>query len=191
MKKTIYGSFLLFLLLTCSQEQKSTQKYFDFTGLIEDQVSQLSQRCRVLDKTAAMGDEKSDSTFLPSLSGWATELEIFRDLELINKPTFKGEYVITDPLDDTKSNLKIREYAATTAPVPSIKFYYQDQFERLRKIEAAVTERNLLYSTRRILVMEFDEEDGKPLLIRYSMTGLQKMVFSDTLRFSVIGQINW
>lgn len=193
MKTSPYGNWLLlfFFTVACSQDQKSTHIYFDFEGLIDDQINQLSQRCRVLDKMADMDGVKSDSTFLPSTKGWTTELEIFRELELINKPTYKDAYAITDPVEDTKSNLLIRQYTAASAPVSFVKFYYQDQFSRLRKIKATMSQRNYLFSTQRQLVMEFDEEDGKPLLIRYSVNGFQKMILSDTVRFSVQGQIDW
>ena len=76
-------------------------------------------------------------------------------------------------------------------PLHLIKFYYQNEFSRLKKIEAAITAKNLLYTTSRALVLEFEEEDGKPQLIRYSMNGFQKMVFTDTVRFSVHGQVDW
>lgn len=193
MKTATGGRWVLLFLLAaaCTQEQKSTQKYFDFDALIDDQISQLSQRGRVLEKVAAMAADQSDSTFLPSGKGWESELEIFRDLELINKPAFKDVYKIEDPLYDTKSNLKIRQYAASEAPLHLIKFYYQNEFLHLKKIEATITEKNLLYTTSRALIMEFDEEDGKPQLIRYSMDGFQKMVFNDTVRFSVQGQVDW
>lgn len=193
MKLRTGGHYMLlfFLTVACAHEQKSTQKYFDFDGLIDDQVNQLRQRGRVLEKVAAMAADQTDSTFLPSEKGWKSELEIFRDLELMNKPAYRDVYRIEDPIEDAKSNLKIRQYVASAVPLHLIKFYYQNEFSRLKKIEATITEKNLLYTTSRALVMEFEEEDGKPQLIRYSMNGFQKMVFTDTVRFSVHGQVDW
>ncbi len=193
MKTIKFGGLLILFLLSgaCSEKPKSSEKYFDFDGLLEDQIDQLSQRSRVLDKMVDMGGEKSDSTFLPSGAGWNSELEIFRNLELINRPTYKGAYAIADPLADAKSNLKIREYTAMSSPVPLVRFYYQDQFERIKKIEAVITRNNFLFKSRRLLTMEFDEDDGKPLLIRYSMKGFQKMILTDTVHFSLQGQIDW
>ena len=193
MKKTIllHWAFAALLVVACSQEHKSNKKYFDFDGLIDDQVSQLSQRVRVLDKMADMSGVKSDSTFLPSSKGWESELEIFRELEIINRPAYQKIYTVEDGLEDTKSNLKIRRYSSGASPVSSVKFYYQNEFDTLKRIEADIVEKNLLYTNSRTLVLEFDEEDGKPLLIRYAMNGFQKMVFSDPVRFSVSGEIDW
>lgn len=183
---------LLFLFASaCSHEQKSTQKFFDFDGLIDEQINKLSQRKRVLDKVASVSGDKSDSTFLPSVEGWESELGIFRQLELINKPTYRNSYQVEGPLEDTKSNLKIRQYVGPSTPMPLVKFYYQNEFTHLKKIEAAVTERNLLFTNSRSLSMEFDEEEGKPALIRYTVNGYQKMILGDTVRFSVLGQIDW
>ena len=183
---------LLFLLAAaCSQEQKTTVKFFDFDGLIDEQISQLSQRMRVLDKVANMSTTQSDTAFLPSVKGWGSELEIFRQLETFNKPTYRNVYKVIDSVKDTRSNLKIRQYLAADAPIPVLRFYYQDEFSRLRKIDAEITETNPLYSTHRLLTMEFDEEEGKPMLARYSMIGYQKMILRDTVRFSVQGQIDW
>ncbi len=192
MKTVNRGRWLLLILLAgCSQEKKSTEKYFDFDGLIDNQISQLSQRMRVLEKITEMSGISSDTTFLPSVKGWGSELEIFRQLEIINKPIYREVYKVEDPVEDPNSNLKIRYYAAASAPVPSIKFYYQNEFSNLKKIEAVIHEKNILYTTQRQLVIEFDEEEGERLIARYGMKGFQKMIFRDTVRFSVQGQIDW
>lgn len=184
-------TLLLLFASACSREQKSTQKYFDFDGLIEEQISKLGQGKRVLDKVASVSGHESDSTFLPSAQGWESELGIFRQLEMINKPAYQNAYKVEGPIADTKSNLKIRRYVGPSTPMPVVKFYYQNEFAHLRKIEATVTERNLLYTNSRSLRMEFDEEEGQTALIRYAMSGYQKMILGDTVRYSVQGQINW
>jgi|SRR6185295_8223112 len=190
--RTLGVYILLFLLIACRQNQKSNQKYFDFDRLIDDQISELSQRKRVLDKVVDIGGDKSDTTFLPSVGGWTTELEIFRELEKINKPASQPVYKIEDQVEDTKSNLLIRRYVADSEPVPVIEFYYQKEFAQLKKIEASIGEKNVLYTAHRVLKLEFDEgEEGHPLLIRYSVDGFQKMIMRDTVRISMTGEIDW
>ncbi len=193
MKIPTRGGFVILLFIAaCSQEHKSNQKYFDFDRLIDDQISEMNQRKRVLDKTADMEGIQSDTTFLPSGKGWESELEIFRELEKINKPAYRNTYLVTDPVKDTRSNLLIRRYAAPSEPVSIVEFYYQSEISHLKKIEASITEKNILYTTHRILKMEFEEgEDGRPLLIRYSLNGFQKMFLQDTVRLSMQGQIDW
>jgi hypothetical protein len=192
MKTIKYGTLGLLILIVgaCAQERTSTKKFFDFNGLIDEQISQLSQQARVLDKEAQMSTTLSDTAFLPSANAWEAELEMFRQLETLNKPTFQNAYQIEDPVKDTRSNLKIRQYKAQEAPITEVRFYYQDEFSRLKKIDAKITEKNLLFTSHRDLTMEFDEKDGKPLLIRYGMRGYQKMILRDTVRFSVQGEID-
>jgi len=126
------------------------------------------------------------------MKGWETELEIFRELEKINKPAFRKAYTITDSLKDTKSNLMIRRYGATEEPMPRVEFFYMTEFAHLRKIEASITEKNLLYTSHRVLKMEFEEgELGRPLLMGYSINGFQKMFLRDTVRLSMQGHIDW
>jgi hypothetical protein len=175
----------------CNNAAVSTQKFFDFDGLITAQVQQLDQSKGVLEKSVTMDLTKSDSIYRPSAKAWESELEIFRDLEIINRPTYRDAYKLDDPLPDATSNLKIRQYVCDKAPLHLVRFYYQNEFSSLKKIEAGFTEKNILYSTSRSLLMEFEEHNGKPQLINYSMKGFQKMVFSDTVRFSVQGHIAW
>ncbi len=142
MKTTIRGGWILLLLWAgaCAQEKQPTVKFFDFQGLIDEQVRQLSQHGRALDKTSQVKDTHSDSTYVPTQDDWAAELELFIQLENINKPSFKSGYQIKDPVKDTKSNLKIREYISEKAPIRSVKFYYHENFAQLKKIEATVRE---------------------------------------------------
>ncbi|MEJ0057356.1 MAG: hypothetical protein WDN75_17890 [Bacteroidota bacterium] len=108
--------YLSVLLVACSTEQKPAPKFFDFEGLISEQVSQLNQLKRALIKTAVVKGQESDSTYLPSAKGWEAELEVFRQMEMLNKPNYRSEYKIVDPVKDIRSNLKIREYISLNAP---------------------------------------------------------------------------
>jgi hypothetical protein len=185
------GWIVILFCVACNHAPVSTQKFFDFDGLIDDQVEQLDQSRGVLEKSVKMGLNGTDSTYVPSAKGWESELEIFRDLEIINRPTYRDAYKLDDPLPDIASNLKVRQYVSVKSPLHLVRFYYQNEFGNLKKIEAAFTEKNILYSTSRSLLMEFDDHNGKPQLTHYAMDGFQKMVLSDTVRFSVQGNIDW
>jgi hypothetical protein len=182
---------ILYFGIACNPATVSHEKFFDFEKLVSDQVSLLTKSRGVLEKAVTMGLTASDTTYQPTLKAWESELEMFRDLEIINRPTYHDAYTIDDPLSDVTSNLKIRQYVSDKAPVHLMRFYYRNELGNLKKIEADFSEKNILYFTSRSLIMEFDEHDGKPQLIHYSMEGFQKMVFSDTVKFSVRGNINW
>ncbi|MBY0436474.1 MAG: hypothetical protein K2U26_20465 [Cyclobacteriaceae bacterium] len=185
------GVWVLLLFASCTEKTNRVVNVINFDSLLEVQVQQLSQRKRVLDKTASLSGTESDTTLVPSTQVWEAELEIFKQLQNVNKPTYKDAYVLTDGIADANSNLTIRQYLASAAPVSSLQFYYQDDFAQLKKVEAIISEHNMLRTTHRNLTLEFEEEDGRPVLNRYAIKGFQKLVFTDTVRFAIEGQIDW
>ena len=190
MRVKISGWWLLLVLLTaCAEEKKSQNKYFDFDKLIDDQIVLLTEQQRVLVKAATLDGAAQDTVFQPSKQGLEMELEAFRLLETINKPAFQQSYKVADALEDPVSNLKIHEFTSHEARVTSVRLYYHNDLSQLKKIECAVVQQNLLYSNRDRLIMQFDDENGKTVLTGYSMSGYQKMILGDTVRFSIQGLI--
>lgn len=183
----------LVFLLSCSRATPKTEsnQSLDIDQLLETQITQLGQHKNVLDKEADVDGTRSDSTFVPTPEIWKSELEIFRQLNLINKPIHKGAYLKEGPLDDTRSNLKILQYSSTTSRLISLKIYYQNDPRQFKRIEGLLHETNQLYTNDRSLTLEFDDDNGKPLLVSYSVVGFQKVAVRDTVKFYVRGHINW
>jgi hypothetical protein len=170
----------------CNQQPENVKMYFNFDSLVNMQLEHLVRKNAVIEKKAVMGIHKDDSVFTPDSITWENELEIFRHLDVINKPVNTRIYVIKDGIADDRSNLTIRTYQATrNAQVRELKFYYQDTFDKLRKIEAVTNEFTTLYSNTRNLSMEFDQINSQVLLSRYAIEGRQKMILSDSVHFRV------
>ena len=72
-----------------------------------------------------------------------------------------------------------------------MKFYYLGQFKHLKKLEASYHEENTLYSTKLFLWMEFDDINSRMVLDKYGMEGIQKMVLSDSVPFSIKSSISF
>jgi len=186
--------FLFFLisiitLVSCNQTSlKYDKPYFDFDSLINSQVASLVKANASLSKTVLL-DRKSDQATMKIDSAIiAHELDVFRQLDLINKPLYRDAYEITDGEKDSRSNLLVRTYRSKrTSPVPFVNFYYQQDFLHLKKIESYYVENNTLYSTKRKLQLEFDDSSGHLLLSRYELTGTQKMILSDSVKFLIKG----
>jgi len=175
-----------FFLISCESRTISKKTYLDIDSLINAQINSLVAAKARVSKTATLGDVKDQSEFLPDSLGWATELDVFRQLDVINKPTNKDAYLITDSEKDTNSNLTTRSYQAKSElPVRLLKLYYYKDLKNLKKIEALFAEKNTLYYSKRSLTMDFDEIAGNNMLINYSINGTQKMIVSDTVRFTV------
>ena len=125
------------------------------------------------------GVAKGDSASL------ARELDIFRQMDIINKPLFRDQYSLSSA-PDTKSNLTVQSFEPKIpSPIQYVKLYYLNDLHHLKKIEARFEEENSLYYTRRDYVLEFNEFNQVPLLARSSVQGIQKMIMNDSVAFSV------
>lgn len=181
---------LIFSLHGCQNSTERSATYFD--SLIVTQINRLSEAKPSLTKRATMDGKTDISTSHPSPATWQNELEVFRQLALFERPTFSKSYLVVDGLKDEKSNLLIKQYASKDdIPIPLLKLYYYDHFVNLRRIEATYHKENALYSTSRHLVLEFEEIKGKPWLSAYAVDGFEKVVLSDSVKFSVDSRINY
>jgi len=68
--------------------EESIHKYFDFDGLIDDQVSQLTNECGAWTKLR-MSVEINLTPHSSLGQGLQQELEIFRELEQLTQPAFQ------------------------------------------------------------------------------------------------------
>lgn len=166
--------------------QRYDKAYFDFDSLINVQVAGLLRAQAAISKKSMLNGKQDESSFVPDSLKLAYELEVFRQLDIINKPLYRNVYEIKDGEQDTKSNLLIRSY---TAKAPSlvqiVRFYYHSSMQDIRKIESVFHEENTLYDTKRNLLMEFEDSIHSSLLKGYQLSGTQKMIMNDTVNFSV------
>jgi hypothetical protein len=183
--------FLLCLVLAgaCSTPEKvSSRMFYNVDSLITEQIGVLTRARLKLEKHAGIGDSLSSVVITPDSIGWANELSVFRQLEIAGRPTNRDKYEMTES-EDTKSNLKVRSYVAAGTPVPYVHFYYLNDFNDLRKIEAGYYETNMLYTSKRDLILELEESNGRATLRRYSIEGYQKIMMADSVHFLVEAEV--
>jgi len=172
------------MLLACEKNTVQNRAYFD--SLIQANHQYLLGKKMKLLKYSQVGLATDSLTFTPDSLAWANELEIFRQLDVFQKPAFKDAYTVTRQVKDRKSNLLTTEYRANRpVPVSYVKFYYMDQLKNLKKIEAAYQERNALYATHRRLTLLFDDVNGRAVISGYSLSGLQRMILSDSTMYDI------
>lgn len=177
----------VFILASCNRvNQQYDKAYFDFDSLINVQVKELIKSNVTLRKISVINGKSDSSSFVPDSLKLANELDVFRQLDVINKPLYRNSYDVKDGEKDTRSNLLIRSYTAkAVSPVPYVKFYYQSSSHDLKRMESLFHEENALYNTSRTLTLLFDDSSGSSLLSGYQLSGSQKMILSDTVNFSV------
>ncbi|MBI3219826.1 MAG: hypothetical protein HYZ44_09960 [Bacteroidetes bacterium] len=182
---------LIWFLGSCTQSKRVYEKpYFDFDSLIHTQVKARAVQQKTIFKVATINSQKDSSSFKADSALLAHEWDVFLQLDVINKPMYKNNYEITEQADD-KSNLTVRSYQSKIpSQVPYVQFYYHGSFANLKRIESKYVEKNVLNDITRHLTLTFDEEQGKPFIQKYSITGGQKMIFTDTVQFSVQGSIS-
>ncbi len=175
------------LLTACNkQNEKYDKAYFDFDSLVNAQVDVLAKAHSTLAKSVSLDGKVDQSSHATDSTLLAQELDVFRQLDLINKPLYRNTYEVIDGEKDTQSNLRVKRYKAKTpAPIAFVTFYYHDDFTQIKKIESVYQETNSLYATKRQLRLEFDDSTGTMVLSKYRMTGSQKMILSDSVKFTI------
>ncbi len=189
-------SFLAFglacLLGSCNRENlKYDKPHFDFDSLVQTQSHLLTQTKARVSKESKVNGRSDSVTFMPDSTQWKNELDAFQQLDIINKPMYKGTYQISES-DDEHSNLRMRSYVAKIkSPVQAVKFYYRNDLKELKRIESSFEEENLMMTITRKLILEFDEHHGQSVIVRYQVVGSQKMVLSNKVSFSIEGKVSY
>jgi hypothetical protein len=190
MLKTLFSLLIITQLISCRNSGEQPTTYFD--SLVVAQVNYLSRVSPSLSKFAKMDGKENQSSFTPDSTSWENELDVFRQLAIFERPAYHDAYLLEDGLEDKTSNLLIRHYVSRREiPIPELKFYYYKQMKNLKKIEATYRQGNVLYTTTRKLVLEFDEIKGMPVLVAYRIDGSQKMIMSDSVKFSIQSRITY
>lgn len=187
--------YLLVLVVTalagCHQKPETdVSYYYDTDSLMVAQKEQLLERNARIIKKAQIDEKEEQGKIHPDSSdAWSREFMLFEKIN-INKPVLKDVYEVRE-YDDSRSNLKVREYYSDDegTEVPYLKIYYLGTPANLRKIEAKYVENNPIYHSQRYLTFHFDDFTGLPLLHRYVVRGSQKMIFRDSVSFSITGQL--
>ena len=190
MKFSVFLFFIGLGLSGCQQQRVTGKRYLNMDSLINEQVYYLTHFNASLNKEAVIGNNRSSSTSKLDSTTWSYELDVFRQLDLINRPIYRDVYQVTDRVKDPKSNLLIKSYEAQSgSPVPYLRVYYLDTPLRMKRLEALYQENNALYGSQRKLEMYFDGEPGRPFLKGYLIEGNQKMMLSDSVHYAIHSEV--
>lgn len=188
--RIIFG-LLFFALVSCEKKPEAVAALYNVDSLLTAQANWLSGIKTSTKKIAILEGRESSSTLQRlDTTGWKSELEIFGDLDLINKPINRNAYQVEQNIPDTRSNLLIKSITTQEKlPVRLLKIYYHQTLQKIKRIEAQYLETNTLYSSSRLMTLEFHEIDGKTTLAAYSVSGGQKMFMGDSVQFSIRGNV--
>lgn len=190
-RKTAVLPLLIALLFMSCESERRPASFYSIDSLVISQAQSLTAIQAGLFKEALLSGKTDTLTYTPKdTAAWLNELDIFRKLEIINKPVNVGNYLVDDGLLDPGSNLTVKAFTSLEKlPVVYLKIYYQGSIDKPRKLEALYDEGNLLFHSARLLSMDFQQIEDRTVLTTYSIRGGQKMVLGDSVAFYISGKI--
>lgn len=186
-----FSVLLILILLGSCQSRKQLPVFYPIDSLLTEQIVHLTEIHARLFKSATLSGRTDTIHYTPGDTlAWTQELDVFRKLDIINKPVNKDNYRIDDGRLDPGSNLKVKAFESTEeVPVVYLRVYYQGTMQKPRKIEALYREANVLYSSSRLLSLEFQQIEDNTVLTSYEIRGGQKMVMGDSVEFHIRGKV--
>ena len=157
--------------------------YFDVKGLVTQQMDQLAQRRAAVTKRVSVRGSQPETVRVPAVR-WANELQIFLQAD-INKAALRGAYAV-DSVALPGGQLRrtyTRRPGQPNAPV--VRLTVVQQGAVAQEVAATIEQDNALFSAQKQL--RFQLQNGR--LQRYEVTGTQKLVLFDTLRYAAAGQV--
>jgi hypothetical protein len=190
-KQIAFILLILVVLSACETRHSDTKYYYALDSVLNEQVQYLTQSHATLTKKAAIDGKEESTSFIPKdTTRWKYELDVFAELNDINKSANVGKYRTERGVKDANSNLLIFKIESTEKlPVVFLNVYYLETLSNIRRIEGLYREESSLLKSSRQLSMEFQNINNKIVLTSYSITGGQKMLLGDSVQFSVNGMV--
>ena len=186
--KILFSLFMLVccVMASCTKQRQKKENLYNIDSLVAGQIDHLLFHGASVNKKVSLNSVEKVTTTVPSsASEWKNELDIFIELDAINKPINKVAYKV-ETYADRKSNLKVKSFrTAIDLPVKYLLVYYHQSLKEIRKIEAQYNETNTLYSSARFLTMEFQNISNQTVLTSYSINGGQKMFLDDSVKYNI------
>ncbi|MFT7032385.1 MAG: hypothetical protein ACJA2S_000884 [Cyclobacteriaceae bacterium] len=151
-------------------------QFLKLDSLLKSNVVKLKGRKMI--KEVLLDGKKETMNFIADSALLAGDFELFADID-ISKPTFFGEYDI-DQSDRTET------YNRKGKKGPQWVVLKRGSSSTRMQIEAEYIETNLLYDSRRDYKLIIDQRTNE--ILEYQFSGYQKLVFKDTVFFSVTGE---
>ena len=184
--KNIVIAVCLSALFSCgNQENRTTLSgYFQLRPLIEDQIKTFSKlRPRVLKKVSLDG-QVDESQLQFDTTEWNREMEIFFTAD-IDRPSLVGAF---EKSKDGPTSVYTRKNDQEDG-VKVFEVSFHDNSQVPQEIRITSTTINSLYTSKRRFKLSFEEKDGSPMLLFYSVNGEQTILNRSTTTYQIEGKI--
>ena len=195
MKYNQFTIVLAILLISCNTDAPQTRisEYYNLDSLVNSQINLLSADQVTVQKKVTLDGENEEISSELSKEQWKDELKLFVDADM-NVPSLSGVYECKCGMNDKYSNLLIDKYFPKNGKDKSrirlFEVYYFEEISKVRKILIEEKEENELYFSSRRLVMNFEINQNRMMLSSWTIEGLQKLLFKDTVSYIVEGKVS-
>ena len=119
-----FVALLASVAMTSCTRPTETSNLYNIDSLVTEQIIVLSSIKPKLEKHAVLGSGTDTLSYVPDSTQWNKELEIFRQLDAMNKPVNRSYYLVDDNLYDPGSNLTVKAFTALEPlPVRSVRVF--------------------------------------------------------------------
>lgn len=180
-------------MLACSDSNTAPEDreiyYYDVRGQLNAQLQELSTASAHLNKSTQVDEVVEEAKLQPDSAGWRRELDIFFQAD-INKPVFKNLY---NDSSFHQSDTLVRVYQSKEKRETGVNYLkvYQMPEGVTAKLEAEFSEKNNMYTSERLMQLFFIPSGDSIRLSHYRISGLQKMILKDAVKYNVAGEIIW
>lgn len=162
--------------------------YFDVQGFLDRQIQLLNQEEPEVRKTVRDQQGGAETEIVRNIN-WERELELFREVDL-NRPALRDYFTITRHTDPATGHITER-YERVPGAYTNIQYLVVelDADRQLRQMEAATKQDNPLFYTQRQLQLSTGAVQGQPRLSQYRITGTQKLILTDSVHYTLEGEV--
>ena len=177
--------FALFILAACEQPvpRSSTGPDADYhvAAYVQQQIDYLQKTQPPVLKSVKTENEPDETIQVDNLD-WTEELSVFEEAD-ITKLTLR-EYYTSERQEQPDGGTTITYTKKPDAKAPVDRLYLQlSPEQRLVFLEATLVDENLLFFSKRKAILETNPQTGN--LDSYKINGVQKLIFGDSLHYSV------
>lgn len=187
MAKYSAGIFLVALLAFTACERPTPPAtdeagaVYDLTQYLQEQKARMQSQKPMVLKTVTTENKPAETVETDEID-WEDELAVFEQLDL-NKPTL-AEYYTKQVFEFENGDYAI-EYKKLEDSEPLVHYLYLTfaPNRQLKQVDAILQDRNPLFFSRRKVQLQAAPGTGN--ISSYSIKGVQKLIFSDSLHYKV------
>lgn len=170
-----------------SQDRDGSPGYYDLKLLIEGQVAYLDSLNPQVRKSTREAQEDKFYQENLQISNWQSELNMFSQAN-INRPILKGVYQVRD---SSAGGDMYTVYTCQEAdkPIRKLQVKKAPGQDKAEEVHVWLEQANLLYGSKRELILHLEPYPPGQRIKRYRMLGHQASVFGTSLTYNVEGEI--